>query len=149
MRFGASDGVADRATLDLEMLAAPDTRVDSIERQGIRGSVGTVHLWPGPAQNSPRPPDLAADKCFDPRALDGICSLVDQDDRLAVALMDCARPVDEDREVQPVEPDVAERAFLDVPAPAAFAFAGGRGRIEVARAAPIAVARDENFSVQV
>jgi hypothetical protein len=82
-------------------------------------------------------------------ALRGICALVDQNKPLAVALVDCAGPVDEHGEVQPVEPDVAERALLDVPAPPAFAFAGGRGCIEVAGAAPIAVAGDENFSAQV
>src|SRR5207244_144443 len=73
-------------------------------------------------------------------------ALIDQEKRLAVALMDRAGPVGVDGEVQPIQLDVAGGALLDVPRPAAFAFARGRSRIEVAGTAKIAVARDEDFS---
>src|SRR6476620_3374652 len=107
-----------------------------------------MHLWPGPAQNAPWPADLASDKSFNRCALRGIRALVDQNKSLAVAFVDRPGPIDEHGEVQSIEPNVAKHALLDVPAPSAFAFAARRGRIEVARAAPVAVARDENFSVQ-
>src|SRR5438128_9028698 len=62
--------------------------------------------------------------------------------------MDRAGPVGVDGEVQPIQLDAARGALLDVPRPAPFAFARGRSRIEVAGTAPIAVARDEDFSLE-
>ena len=149
MRFGTGYGISDGPTLDFEVLAASDARIDAIERQCVRDSVRPVHLWPGPAQNAPWPADFASDKSLNRLALRGIRALVDQNNSLAVPFVDRPGPIDEHGEVQPVEPDIAKRSLLDVPAPSAFAFAARRGRIEVAGAAPIAVARDENFSVQV
>ena len=149
MRFGTGYGISDGPTLDFEVLAASDARIDAIERQCVRDGVRTVHLWPGPAQNAPWPADFTSDKSFNRRALRGIRALVDQHKSLAVPFVDRPGPIDEHGEVQPVEPDVAKRTLLDVPAPSAFAFAARGGRIEVTGTAPIAVARNENFSVQV
>jgi hypothetical protein len=149
MRFGPRYGISNGATVDFEVLAASDTCIDAIERQFVRDAVRTVHLWPGPAQNAPWPADFASDKSFNRRALRGIRAIVVQNNSLDVPFVDRPGPFDEHGEVQPVEPDVAKRSHLDVPAPSAFAFPARRGRIEVAGAAPIAVARDENFSVQV
>jgi len=149
MRFGPRYGISNGATVDFEVLAAADACIDAIERQFVRDSVRAVHFWPGPAQNAPWPADFASDKSFNRLALRDIRALVDQNNSLAVPFVDRPGPIDEHREVQPVEPDVTKRTLLDVPAPSAFAFAARRRRIEVARAAPIAVARDENLSVQV
>src|SRR5262249_36115491 len=73
---------------------------------------------------------------------------VDQDQRLAVALMDRARPVDVYRKAQAVQPDIVGEAVLDVPRPSAFAFAFRRRRVEVAGTPPIAVARDQDLSIE-
>src|SRR5437870_12163923 len=107
-----------------------------------------MHLRPRPAEDRPRPPDLASEKLFNRRALRSICALIDQDKSLAVALVDRAGPVDVDGEAQPIQLDVARGSLLDVPRPAPFAFARGRSRIEVAGTTPIAVARDKDFSVE-
>src|SRR6266542_2248488 len=149
VRFSACHRLPDGATLDLDVVTAFHACPDAIEDEIIWNGVGPVHLRPCPGEDRPRPPDLASEQGFDRRALCSICALIEQDQRLAVALMDRAWPVDVDGEAQAIQVDVAIRTLLDVPRPAPFAFALCRQRIEVARTAPVAVASDENFSVEV
>src|SRR5438876_952395 len=148
IRFGACYLISDRAAFDLDVLTASEARLDAVERKIVRGGVGPVHLRPRPAEDPPRPSGRASEKDFNRRALRSICARIDQDKGLAVALMDCAGPVDVNGEAQPMQFDVAIGALLDVPRPAPFAFSGGRSRIEIAGTAPIAVARDEDFSAE-
>jgi hypothetical protein len=149
MRFGARDWIPDRAAVDVDVLTASHPRPDAIEREIVRDGVRPVHLRPRPAEDCPGPPDFPVEKCFNRRALRGICALVDEDKGLAVALVDRAGPVGVDGEVQPIQLDVARGAIIDVPRPASFTFARGRPRVEVARTAPVAVARDEDSSLEV
>src|SRR3990170_3463423 len=148
MRLRPRHGIFYRPALDFQMLATFDACFDSVEGQVESDDVRPVDLWPGPAEHAPRPADLSADQGLDRLALRGIGALVDQDDTLAVALMDRAGPVDEDGEVQSIEPDFPKCAVLDVPYPPALAFAGGWQRVEVAWTAPVAVARDERLALQ-
>src|SRR5437773_6574457 len=148
IRFGAGDRIADRAAFHLDVLTTFHARLDAIEGEIVRGLVRAVHLRPRPAENAPRSPNLASDELFNRRALCSICALIDQDQGLAVAFVNRAGPVDVDGEAQAIEPDVAKRALLDVPRPAAFAFASGWPRVEVAGTAPIAIARDKHLSIE-
>src|SRR5437867_1833274 len=149
IRLGAGDGIPDRAAFDLDVLAALHARLDAVEREIVGRGGRSMHLRPGPAHHRPRSSHLAPEKHLDRRALGGSCALIDQNDGLAVALVDRAGPVRVDREAQTVQLDVAGRALFDMPRPTSFAFAGRRSRIEVARTAPVAVARDEDVSVEV
>src|SRR5688572_29349225 len=128
MRFGARDRIPDRAAFDLDVLAAPHACLDAIEGEVVRNGVGPVHLRPRPAEDLPRPPDLSSEERFNRPALRGIRALIDQDQRLAVALMDRAGPIDVDGEVQSIQLDPVIGAVLDVPRPASFALSGGRPR---------------------
>ena len=58
--------------------------------------------------------------------------------------VDRARPLDHDREREAVERNAVELPALDVPRPSALAVALRRKRVEVARAAVVAVARDQH-----
>src|SRR2546429_789456 len=78
MRFGARDRIPDRAALHFDVLTASHARVDAIEGEIVRSGVGTVHLRPCPAEDGPGPPDLAAEKLFNRRALRSLCALIDQ-----------------------------------------------------------------------
>src|SRR4029450_9065133 len=100
IRLGAGDWIFDRTAVDLDELAAFESRPHSIEGEIVRDGIRPVHLRPRPAQDSPRPADLAAGEQFDRGTLTGIGALVDQDERLAIALMDCTGPCDVYREVQ-------------------------------------------------
>ncbi len=120
MRFGARDRIPDRTAFDLHVPPASEACPHAIEDEIVRDRVGPVHLRPCPAQDLPRSPDLASEERFNRRALRRIRALIDQDKRLAVALMDRAGPIDVDGKIQPVQLDLAIGAFLDVPRPAAL-----------------------------
>src|SRR5262249_23014602 len=142
------DWIPDRAAVDLDVLAALEMAPDAIEDQIVGGGEGAVHFRPGPGQNSPRSADLAPEQDFDRPALRGVRLLVDQDERLAAALMDRAPPVDVPRKAQPIQPDVVRDSVLDVPRPSALALAFRGQRVEVAGTTPVAVARDDDLAVE-
>ena len=58
---------------------------------------------PRPGQDAPRSAEIALDELRDGFALGLVCSLVDENHRLAVPLVDGARPLDGDAEVQVVD----------------------------------------------
>src|SRR4051812_22787175 len=107
MHFGTRNGITDRAALDLDKVTALEARVHAIEREFVRDRIRTVDLRPRPPQHAPRSTDRAADERFDRRALAGIRALIDEDERLAVALVDRAGPVGVDGEVETIERDAA------------------------------------------
>src|ERR1700694_4719790 len=74
IRFGARYRIPDWAAFDLDVLAAFDARLDAIEDEIVRGGVGAMPLRPRPAEDRPRPPDLASEKRFNRRALRSICA---------------------------------------------------------------------------
>src|SRR5216684_6644561 len=125
MRLGARHGIPDWAAFDLDVFTAFDARLDAIEGKIVRGGVGPMHLRPRPAEDGPRPANLASEKPFNGRTLRSIRARIDQDQRLAVALVDRAGPVGVDGEIQPIQLDVPRGARVDVPRPAPFAFARG------------------------
>jgi len=73
-------------------------------------------------------------------ALPFVGALVDDRLHRAVAFVDRARPGIGDREVEAVEPDVAEMAAVDVRRAEATAIALGRPRLELAGTAIVAIA---------
>ena len=77
-----------------------------------------MYFRPGPGQDAPGPADLASDQRFNRPPLRGTRPRIDQNDGLAVALVNGAGPVDVDGEVQAVELDPVTGSFLDVPGPA-------------------------------
>src|SRR5205814_2661094 len=97
----------------------------------------------------PRSANCAADQRFDGAPLRGISARVDQHETFAATFMNGAGPVDVHRKVQAIESSWAVHSLLDVPRPSAFAFPGRRRRVKVAGTTPIAVAGDEDLSVQV
>src|SRR6266545_3092953 len=131
IRFGARDGIPDGAAFHLDVITAFHARLDAIEGEIVRRGVGSVHLRPRPAEDRPRAADLASEQHLNGGALFSLLALIDQDKGLAVALVDRAGPVGVDGEVEPIQFDVTGGALLDVPRPA-----------------PIAVARDEDVSVE-
>ena len=76
IRFGAGDRIPNRAAFHLDVLTALDARLDAIEGEIVRGGVGAMHLRPRPAEDRPRPPDLASEKHFNRRALRSLCALI-------------------------------------------------------------------------
>ncbi len=85
---------------------------------------------------------------FDRGALATIRLVVDQYHGFTVTLVNRTRPVHVDGEVEAVESCVVIDSFIDMPRPAALAFPGSGPRVEVAWATPIAVACNENLSVE-
>ena len=75
--------------------------------------------------------------------------VVDQYHAFAVSLVNCSRPVDVDGEVEAVELRLVKDSLFDMPCPAALAFSSSGASVEVAWAAPVAVARDEDLPVEV
>ena len=51
-------------------------------------------------------------------------------------------------DAEPADADAVHLTAIDHPDPAAFALAATRARVEVARAAPVAVARDQHVAIQ-
>ena len=146
--LGAADRILDRRPFDFDVVAALQPGLDAVEDQIVRGGVRTVDLRPCPGQHSPRAADFAAEQGFNRGPLPGVGTFVDQKKALAVALVNRPRPVRVDGKIHIVEHDVTGRSRVDVPRPAAFAFAGGRRRVEVAGTPPVAIARGEYSSVQ-
>ena len=145
MHLRPRHGIADRCTVDLHGVATAKSRLETVERHLIRDGIRAVHLGPRPAQNAPRAANGAPKQRFEGRALTDVGPLVDEDQALAVAFVNRARPVDVHREVEAIERDIAVRPGVDVPRPPALTLALGRERVEVARAPPVAIARDENL----
>ena len=139
-------GILDGRALHFDIVSALRTRVDAVEYDVVRDRIRSVYLWPRPSQRFPWPADLPAEQRLDRRALGLISALVEQEKRLAVALMNGPWPIRINRKTQAVEPHVAVSAAVDLPRPAALALPRGWTRIEVAGATPVAVTRDEHFS---
>ena len=68
--------------------------------------------------------------------------------RAAAALVNRARPVGVQRDAETVDADAVDVAGLDHPDPAALAVAAARARVEIARAAPVTVARNQHTAAQ-
>src|SRR5829696_7127718 len=98
MRFGAANRILDWSAFELHVVAASNSRVDAIPLDVVTDRVGAMNLWPRPGQDPPRSARLSCDERFDRLALVGVSSLVDQDEGLAISLVDCSGPVDVDGE---------------------------------------------------
>src|SRR5579883_1600692 len=149
MRLRAIHGIFDSIQFQLERRPCCDARMDPVLPQHVANKFGAVDGWPGPRQNFPRTPDFALNQRGDSLALPLVSAFIDKDQRLAIALMNGPGPLGEKRKVEVIERHIAEFAGLDVPGPLAFACAVRRRRVEIAWAAVVTIAGNEDGSAYV
>src|SRR5258708_40273652 len=142
-----SDGITDRLQFEFDEIPDRRSRVVlrhvHVEASGIRSHeiVGLLEEAPGTAE-------LPLQYACQGRPLRRVGAIVKVADGAAASLVDRRGPVREQRGAQAVEANVIDVPLLDDPDPAAFAVAAARPRVEVAGAAPIAIAGDEDVTIQ-
>src|SRR4029077_627620 len=125
-------------------IARTDARAQTIQLEVALHRVGAIDGRPRPREHAPGASMVAAEERFDRGALSLVGASIDQHERVTVTLVDRARPLHNQGEVETVERRRIEAPSVDVPRPASLAVAIGRERVEVARTAVVAVARDQH-----
>ena len=148
VHFRLGDGIADRLELELDDIADRRARAVlreiDLERRGNRRRQVV-----GLDEQSPRAAQLAAEHARERGMLRVAGAGVDVAGRAAAAFVDRAGPFREHRRAEPAERDVAGVAAGAInPDPAALAEPFRGSRVDVARAAPVTVARDQDVAAQ-
>src|SRR5713101_5043419 len=108
---------------------------------------GAVQLGEGLAKNAPRPATVTLQQRSQRAALRLVGPLVNQVGCDPVSFVNRGRPVGVQADVQVVESQVAVGPLFDVPGPAALTLARGGTPVHIARTPVIALARDDDLTL--